>query len=92
MKKLSFGGRDRKIYTQQNDDLKGEEFHIKKTRCVITGRYYAPTCSRSHYDEYDYEPGGLTNRKSHRILILSKENKLTHMHFAIEDCHVTKIN
>jgi hypothetical protein len=74
IKAQGFGGRERKVYTEYVEAMKGKVFKIESTKTCMTGEYYD---SSGGYDswsgEYDYEPGGLMNQKCHRILQLGIE-------------------
>lgn len=63
------GGRNRQLWTEEWPDLAGRIMTVKAKHMAYTGTYYPP--SRGYtYDDY-YEPGGLTQRKSHLLLDLT---------------------
>jgi hypothetical protein len=67
--KDGFGGTTRKVHSEPVSILEGAIIKVIETRHVMTGEYFAPSGSYSSYEgDYDYEPGGLTNQKSNRIL------------------------
>lgn len=61
-----FGGRERRIRTKEVSKLKDRIYRVIGTKQVIEGDYYPPS---GGYGKY--EPGGLVNRKSVRILKLT---------------------
>lgn len=65
-----FGGRQRTLHTKEIPDILGQEFCVTGIRTVKTGTYYPPTGGRGGYygDEWDYEPGGLSDEKTHRLV------------------------
>lgn len=67
-----FGGTTRKIYTKTEEDLRDKEFKVYSTFKVNTGDYYPPSYCPPSYDEMcgEWNPGGLENMKSHKILEL----------------------
>jgi hypothetical protein len=102
LKAQGFGGKERTVHTDPAPDMKGKIFQIERTKCCMTGKYYAPSGGYDSWSgEYDYEPGGLMNQKCHRILCLRDEaygEAWIHYHdpynyqgYRIEDIHVTKI-
>jgi len=79
-----FGGRERKIYTNEIPELKGIIGYVCYIKYMKTGVYYPP-CG---YDE-DYEPGGLENQKI--LMIYPNDNRLFsggYDHLQIEACNV----
>ena len=71
VKQKGFGGRTRQIFTESCPDLVGKEGNISKIFFVKTGEYYSPSGGYGSYsNEYDYDPGGLRNEKTHKILEL----------------------
>lgn len=64
-----FGGADRKVHSEPVNILEGATVKVTETRQVMTGEYFGPFGGGPDYNgEYDYEPGGLNNQKSNRIL------------------------
>ena len=90
-KKIKTGNR-RMIYAELQEDLKDEIVTVVSKRTVKTGIYYPPICSGSSYEDYDYEPGGLKDEKTHVILEVDIFNKLTSSPLKIELCDVVKVN
>ena len=68
-----FGGRERSIHWTERPELAGATVRVCEVRVVNTGMYYPASTayygSGSH--EYDYEPGGLDDRRTHRLLRLA---------------------
>lgn len=65
------GGPERTLHTQEFPEFKGQTFRVTEKKVVKTGEYFAPSSYRSGYFgsyEYDYEPGGLANEKTHVLL------------------------
>ncbi len=72
LKNTGFGGSERKIHTERHEEHKDKIFTVIDIKFCKTGIYYSPSGGGSYYDEYDsYEPGGLDNEKTHKILYLS---------------------
>ncbi len=67
-KKDGFGGRERSLHLKDVPGILDQEFYVSGARMVRTGTYYPPQYSSSYYGESDYEPGGLANAKSHKLL------------------------
>jgi len=67
----NFGGKERRIFTEIDNELEDIEFKVIDTRQVVTGTYYSPSGSGDWY-----ECGGLDNQKSNRILELSHPTNL----------------
>lgn len=66
-----FGGRERTIYTQHLENLKGKEFIVGDIKYHKTGTYSPPSYSGGYYDYGpEYEPATLENTKTHKILYL----------------------
>lgn len=63
-----FGGPDRTLHYDDSPTFKinpGDITVVLDKRCVQTGKYYPPHYGYdSYYGEYDYEPGGLDERKT----------------------------
>lgn len=41
---------------------------VREIKIVKTGRYFSPYSSQSYEGEYDWEPGGLYEEKTHKLL------------------------
>lgn len=52
----------------QLPDMTGQTLPVESKRCVQTGTYYAPWSGQDYEGGWDYEPGGLTNPKTHVLL------------------------
>jgi len=67
-----FGGKSRKIFSVPDPMLEDTIVEVISTKQVMTGEYYPPFGSYGWY-----EPGGLTNQQSNRILNIRicKHNK-----------------
>lgn len=75
-----FGSRERKLHYyptvapgkirnhDQCPDLTGAILSVDGKRCVQTGTYFAPWSDQTYEGEYEYEPGGLTNPRTHILL------------------------
>jgi hypothetical protein len=61
-RKDRFGGCTRQLHLEMREEFRGHIMHVQEMRTVATGEYYAP----SGYGE-DQWPGGLSNRKVHRL-------------------------
>tara|TARA_R110000772_G_scaffold249530_3_gene364033 strand:- start:20544 stop:21083 length:540 start_codon:yes stop_codon:yes gene_type:complete len=62
---LKFGGKERKLFTKVISEYKNLECSIEAgPKTHITGTY-SPGHSHSYFDEYDWEPPSLYNRKTH---------------------------
>lgn len=68
---MEFGGSERKIFTQYDFALEDRTVWVMETRQVMTGIYYGPSGGWYHSPDYgmdyDFEPGGLDDRESHKI-------------------------
>jgi hypothetical protein len=82
-----FGGRERKIYTEEQLELKDKTFRCIFKRVVNTGMYQP--CHQDYFDQYDCDPAHLSNQKTHVILAFWKVGDMKEME--IERCHVEKI-
>lgn len=71
MRHKGFGGKERQIFTERKDNLKDQIYYVTEKRVVKTGTYFAPSSSQDYFGEYEYEPGGLFNMKTHMVLTLS---------------------
>lgn len=80
--KRGMGGKERSLHYYQTaeqgevfvlgadwrPDYTGYELIVSGKRCVQTGTYYAPWSGQDYEGGWDYEPGGLTNPKTHVLL------------------------
>lgn len=69
-KKDGFGGPERTLHLKDEPGIAGKEFTVWGIRTVQTGTYYPPNSWQGWTDsgyDYDYEPGGLADQKSHRL-------------------------
>lgn len=62
-----YGGNERRIYTRFEADILGKEGTVYSKRFVKTGNRYGPS-SGPDEDGGWYEPGGLSDEKTHAIL------------------------
>jgi hypothetical protein len=58
-----FGGAERKIFTVEAPSMAGYEFTVHNIMFVKTGTHFGPSG-----DAEDYEPGGLWQAKTHKIV------------------------
>lgn len=94
-----FGGKEKKIHSEIRQDLLGITSKVRQIFIRKTGTYFPSSGGYNSYDgEYDYEPGGLANEKTHKILQLSHwvNNEMVQMwseenYIKIEACNVEKI-
>ncbi len=68
---LRASGMERKIYNQQEKWLKGKTFFVNDIFFCKTGVYCHPSGGYNYWGEYDYNPGGLSAEKTHKILVLT---------------------
>lgn len=71
---LRESGMERKIFTRQEEIwlLRGRTFIVNGIFFCKTGTYYRPSGGYDSWTgEYDYDPGGLSNAKTHKILLLA---------------------
>lgn len=74
LRDLEWGGKDRKVFEEPIDAwrLQGEQiWKLEKKRFVKTGTRYASHTSYSWDNEPDYEPGGLSDEKTHCVYTIS---------------------
>lgn len=67
-KSNGFGGNERSLHLEDQPQIMGQEFCVSGVRMVQTGTYYPPSYWTSYYGEHDWEPGGLADMKSRRLL------------------------
>lgn len=66
LKSECFGGKDRKLFTERRDFLKGARAYVNERRVVKTGTYHAGQTYQGYFDAYpEYEPAYLSNEKTH---------------------------
>lgn len=71
-KKDGFGGRQRKLFTVKVPEAKGQEFYVDGVRTAKTGTYFPPCPTTDWESGYkEWEPGGLEDLKTHRLLRIS---------------------
>ena len=79
-----FGGRERSLHTVEIPELAGKTFLVCSKCNVKTGTYYPPGGS---YE--DYEPGGLSDAKTHVLLdVLAQTGQIHTNKLQIEACNV----
>lgn len=95
LKQNGFGGSKRELYTQNEPDLKGKTFQVVGKRCVKTGDYTAPSWGYdSWYGCHEYDPGYLSNEKTHVILEIQPCDMIRfhrEKEMEIEEVHVEKL-
>lgn len=87
-----YGGKERKIYTEANEDLRGTGgWRVFGRRTVKTGTYSSGGAYFGGYDtEPNYEPPHLANEKCHVLLTLERGDGLRHESVEIEAVNVEK--
>lgn len=87
-----FGGDTRSIHTELREDLRGRRCRVLSKRNVKTGVHYCASATMDYWGAYDYEPGGLSNCRTHVLLECQLIGDGTIMGWAdpfeIEACHV----
>lgn len=64
--KKMHSGNKRMIFTKRDDKLADVKVKVTNKQMARTGTYFPPTGGGTDYwGEYDYEPGGLTDMKTH---------------------------
>lgn len=63
-----FGGNERSIYTKDVPELVGAELIVTGKIVRKTGTRFSPSSYQSYDGDWDYDPGGLQNEKTHVIL------------------------
>lgn len=80
-KKDGFGGRERTLHTVVLPEYKDKIYTILNKRVVKTGTYYGPCGGYDSYSgEYDYDPGGLENMKTHILLSIHNDSEFYFKH------------
>lgn len=99
LRREKFGGRERKLFTEMKEELRGSIFKVTGIKIHKTGTYFAPCGGYDYYSgESDYECGGLDNEKTHKILeVFVARNSAIFMYklaplLQIEAIHVEKIH
>ena len=86
-KKFKYGN-ERKIYTKLMESLRDRQVTVVSKKTAKTGIYYPPYHGNG-YDDYDGEPGGLTDGKTHILLeidVFDEEGRIW-----IEQTNVVKL-
>lgn len=65
---LGWGGRERSLYLQTVETLKDQLVYLVNKKVVQTGTHYSGWSSVDYWGEWDGEPGGLSDRKTHVLL------------------------
>jgi hypothetical protein len=88
-----FGGRERRIYTMTDERARGVTFEVIDWHFNKTGTYYAPNnFPGGWWDPPEYEPGGLQNECTHRILhLVCIDGTCPLTVIKIEECNVSRI-
>jgi hypothetical protein len=61
-----FGGQERQLFTLSRESLRDKIGNVVERKVVKTGKYFPASGGYdSYYGEYDWEPGGLANEKTH---------------------------
>lgn len=86
-------GNERKLYTEINENLRDVIVTVTAKKNVKTGIYYPAVCSEptSFGGDYDYDPGGLKDPKTHVVLTINTGNRYTEYDILIEQSNVKKI-
>jgi hypothetical protein len=99
LRNKGFGGEERKLYTENRQELIGITAKVTKIFIRRTGIYFAPSGGYSYDGDYDYDPGGLDKMKTHKILELDywlsnllEVNSRESNYAQIEACNVEKIH
>lgn len=98
-----FGGKERKLFLKERPRFKDDYFYVSNIGIFQTGTYFPPSGVYDYFGESDWEPGGLDNRKTHKILQLTRSKylilpysyngneKLDFEDLCIEACNVEKV-
>lgn len=80
-----FGGKERTVHLGEPvEKLRDKLVKIVSVRSVQTGNYYPPSGGGPNYfGEYDYEPGGLSERVTRRLARV-EANGCTDLEFLVE--------
>jgi hypothetical protein len=89
-----FGGKERKIYTEVNERLRGTSgWTVLSKRHVKTGTYCSGGYSGGYDGEPDYDPPYLSNEQTHTLLTIEPPDwKLSLTAIEIEAVNVEKEN
>lgn len=90
---MQMGGNERTIHTEYDPHKKDIVYTVIGKKVHRTGTYFPSRSSVDYWGEYDYEPGGLANMKTHVILELSEYGQQMWLSsvdkpIKIEQCHV----
>ena len=86
-------GNVRKIYTERREELIGKKVKVMGKSLARTGTYYPPTGGGTDYNgEYDYEPGGLKDPKTHVIFEFAESGVYDPKLLKIERCNVKLVS
>lgn len=70
----NWGGKERRLHYADweipETHWKGLEQEILGKRIVKTGDYYPPSGGTDYWGDYEHEPGGLANERTHVLLLL----------------------
>lgn len=70
LKRKGYGGKERKIYTEADERIKGTSWRVLSKRMVKTGTYNRGGYSGGWDGEPDYDPPYLANERTHVLLTL----------------------
>jgi len=76
--RAGWGGRERTLHTYQAPEFLGKELRVVGKKVVKTGKHVGPHTSQSsgwNGVDYDYDPGGLNDKKTHVLLWVSEPGK-----------------
>jgi hypothetical protein len=66
-------GSERKVFTKESPFLQNQVMYVVGIKYVHTGKYDPPYSTQDYYGEWDSYSGGLTDRKTHKLLSLDTE-------------------
>jgi hypothetical protein len=78
MNNEGWGGRERKIYEEHGEHLRGAVCTVESKRFVRTGTYTHGRVCGSYYDEPEWEPPYLDGVKTHCVYTLTVDNPASH--------------
>ena len=92
-RQLGFGGDERTIHYSDQiiKDVADGIFFVHGKKVVKTGKRFSGHGYYHSDGEYDYEPGGLDDCKTHVLINIITLNNLVLEDFWIEECNVRKI-
>lgn len=79
VRKEGFGGNKRQIFTETWPDLMEKKAYVQGIKYCKTGKYFRPRSWQTWTDygyEYEYDPGGLSHEKTHKILQLGINSRI----------------